>query len=227
MKRTLKAFGLLLVAALAISAMTASASQAAEYTAGAYPATLDATSTGDTFSAFGQSVKCESTKFDGELTKASETLSITPTYEKCTAESIIGKLPVTVTHNGCTYRFNKPAGSKDNYTATTDVICPAGKVIEVHIYLNAGAHAEGNSLCTLTIPPQTGLIGAKFEITTKAINDVDVTGTLNNITAVQHRNSFLCPAGTHTATASYAIAAAGVTVQGTNSKKELVSADIG
>ena len=226
MKRTLKAFGLLVAAAMAISAMTASASQAAEYTAGAYPATLDATSAGDVFSAFGQAVKCESTKFDGELTKASTTLTVTPTYEKCTAESIIGKLPVTVTHNGCTYRFNSPSGSLDDYTATTDIVCPAGKVIEVHIYISAAAHAEKNSLCTLTIPPQTGLTGAKFHINTGSPNDVTVSGTINNIKAVQHRNSFLCPAGTETSTASYAISPAGVTVQATNAGK-LVNADIG
>ncbi|HEX5763188.1 MAG TPA: hypothetical protein VFY04_08720 [Solirubrobacterales bacterium] len=243
--RNLKALGLAFVAMLAMSAMAASAAQASaepKFTAAEYPATLDAT--GDEFekfTAFGGEVTCKHSEFHSELTGPSNELTVTPTYNDCHALGIgsVGVLSATVTHNGCKYRFynpkthgsslqTSPSETHHYYTLSTDVDCPTGKQIEVHIYPSL---LHTGSICTLTVGSQTGLIGATADVHTKAgADDVTLTGTVNNIRSEMHRFSSACPeSGTTVITnsATYHIPSDGVTAQGTNEVEEFIDADIG
>ena len=161
--RNLKALGLALVAAFAMSAMLASAAQATnpgtifgpqgstevlahklandKFTinteAGTSPSTLEcntATFT-QTSPAFG-------------ATGTSE-VELTPEYSGCKTNA--GQF-VTVTHNGCTYRFYHLTTTGGKWGPTVQIKCPAGKQIEVHVYLFSNHTFQ---VCTLTVPAQT------------------------------------------------------------------------
>lgn len=243
MTGNLKALGLALVAALAMSAVAAPAAQASvnpTFTASEYPAELDATgSEAEKFTVFGTEVTCKHAKFDDTLTAASHELRVTPTYKECHAKMFDGVIPVTVTHNGCNYRFHHPTteeGSPANthwYTLTVDVVCPVGKQIEIHVYANVPDHFSGNSLCTLTVGSQAGLQGLTADVHTKPEpekDDVTITGTVNNIKVQEHRNSAFCPgegATPETSEGTYHLPLAGVTAQETNELGEFIDGDIG
>jgi hypothetical protein len=226
MHLNLKALGLALVAVFAMSAIAASAAQATPtLTSEVSPVTLEATAgglgSGEKFVAFNESVECEKSTFHTPLTK-------TPATE-FTVEAEYGPecrtgtgLRATVTMNGCDYVFHnlKFIKATPDYEATVDIKCPAGKVIEVHIYATKAAHEAKNSLCTLTIPEQANLEKATITNKTtsgKNFGDLIIEGTIGNIHAIQHRNSILCPAGTETNTAEEIIPSGekAITVNGT------------
>jgi hypothetical protein len=126
--------------------------------------------------------------------------------------------------NGCDYLLHLTEKvSSDHYRAHLDIVCPAGKEIELHIYASSTTHAKGESLCTLKIPPQTNL--TTVTITTKTTEgnpnygDAEISGTVEGIKATQERNSILCPKGTETKEAIYHITTEKtkpMTITGTN-----------
>lgn len=119
-----------------------------------YPATLSASdpSSEDKFTGFGSTVSCSENEFDGELTEIADSLEVTPVYGKCTT----GVLPATVANNGCKYKFApQEEVAEGQYSATVDVVCPGEQPgIQINVYSSI-AHAV--TVCTVTIPPQTGL----------------------------------------------------------------------
>jgi hypothetical protein len=191
MIRNLKALSLAVIAVFAMSALAASAAQAApEITAvnGKYPVTVDATSTKTEFTA-GAAVKCASNTFTGSLSKASGELSITHTVTNpCTA----GGLPATITFNGCTYLFrNLTLVAAGHYNSLVDIVCPAGKQIEVHIYTSS---KHTTTLCTIDIPGQKGL-GPVTLINNAATTDINASGSIAGIT--YEETGAFCPAPGH------------------------------
>jgi hypothetical protein len=134
MKRNLKALGLAMVAALALSAVAASAAQAATHhvTAGSAPAVVTAKDTVNTvFKITGgeHEVECSTTKYEGTLAVATNTeVTVTPTYSGCHVDSIFGP-SATVDVNHCAYVLG---GETDaNGDALAEVECETANEITI------------------------------------------------------------------------------------------------
>jgi hypothetical protein len=176
----LKTLGVALVAVLALTAVAASAASAnGSYTASSYPTTGTGTSLkgNDTFTTEAGNVECAS-HFQGTLTEESSSLTVTPTYTECRA---FGFLSATVNMNGCDYKFGTPSGSGDAYTAKVDVVCPAGKSVEI----SAGT-------CKTTIGSQTGLSNVGITNNTAA-GDVSVQSNVSGVAYTVTQDGFGCP----------------------------------
>jgi hypothetical protein len=172
----LKAFGLALLAALALGAVAASAASAVpQFHAESEDTTLTGTQTVLSELALDVgTLKCEVLKFDGTTqTKTSTTVTIRPTFEKC---KLSGENAL-VTMNGCDFGFH--VLNEEGFKGTMDIECP-DTVIEVEV-----------PFCTVTIPEQTGLGSVKYtnegEATTRAVV-FDLS--LNGIKYTEH--GFLC-----------------------------------
>jgi hypothetical protein len=89
-------------------------------------------------------IVCHETTYTGHLTGATVTdITITPTYKGClTTGGATGS--VTVHTNGCSYTFTQPNIESAKTEHTVDLVCPAGKKIEI-------THAT----CTVGIAPVT------------------------------------------------------------------------
>ena len=102
-------------------------------------------------------VNCGPAKLDATIEGPTDPVTFRPTYGACFAGG--GELPVTVTTNGCDYQvgFTKPGSTgmpETTGTMRAAINCPPEQKIEIHVYENAMAHAEGVSLCTYHIAPQ-------------------------------------------------------------------------
>jgi hypothetical protein len=163
MARSLKTLGLSLVAAFAMSAIVASAAQAApEFTgtngAGTYEHTiingvqegsleLNATAGNELF------VKCETATFSATTATGKDTeLTLFPTYKNCKASDLF------TTHwrqNDCHYKFKitKTITKEKEYEGAFDLLCPAGKDVEIEMTKLFG----GGKKCQVTILAQNGI----------------------------------------------------------------------
>jgi hypothetical protein len=176
----IKVFGLaLLLAAAATSVLLVTGASAEEegkpgtLTATEYPATLDGTDDTGTnaFTLFGDNIVCPDSSYSGQITKATATFTITPTYNNANCSAGGGGHKVTVTMNGCDYLFHIKGTTEafvDNYFISVDLLCPEGKDVEIHKYVNA--KDELTQLCKYTIKEQKGIVGGKIE------NEVDGAG---------------------------------------------------
>jgi hypothetical protein len=209
MIRNLKALGLMVVAALAISAMFVSAAQATEgngfYTCGK-TATPNVHTTCNVhgeqygtvaenfFEAGGQKVTCENAgvTFTAHMPTGTSThLTVTPHYKDCSAEG----LPATVSMNGCTYTFRRPttSGKTHPWDATVDLVCPAGKSVDIEVFLfgtPTGSHTV--NACTVKVLPKNGLTNSEASVNTTGAKD-DLTLTAN-ITNVKYERTGSCGA---------------------------------
>jgi len=174
MIRKFKTLGLAMVAVLAMSAFVASAAQA-QYTASSYPATATATSAlgNDVFTTEGGTVECAS-HFEGTLTEASSSLTVTPTYTSCKA---FGFVSATVNMNGCAYIFDRESASSSAAT----VECPAGKSIQV---------IAGNCEVTIAAQSPTGSVS-----TSNGAGTVNAQANVTGIAYTVVKDGFLCPFG--------------------------------
>jgi hypothetical protein len=221
MARNLKALGLALVAALAISAPAASAQQGVLTSDG--PVTLDLTATrggGGTegITTFGERIECPGTTYAGHkynvtphelIPIGAHTITITPHFVNCKTASAPNK--ATLTMNGCDYVFSfGQTVAQNKYPITAEVACPVGAAIEFHEYL--ASNNENISVCTLTVRPQSGIMG--LSVTTNTISDdLNIAGTLKGIHVEKHG---LCGSGT-SVTGEYHM---DLTVQGTSIRGE-------
>jgi hypothetical protein len=178
MTRICKAFGLCLVGAFAIVAVAANAASATNFTAAKYPTTLSGTQTANhAFQIGSLKVTCTTEKTTGVLTTASETMSLSPSYEGC--ESAGTKAEVKP--NGCSYRLHAPPSGSEEGSA--DIVCPAGQ--------------------SMVITALTCTISTSAQVTLKHVNiwptgepgeeDLDVRETLTSVKATVVKDSFLCP----------------------------------
>jgi hypothetical protein len=172
MSRNIKVLGLALVAMLAMSAVVASAASATAFSFKAEKVPTQLTGKqhngNDIFTTDAGKVECTEATYAGEqkVTPTNEVL-VTPTYSGCTAFGF-ANTPIDV--NGCQYRFTTVTKESGNFEGSADIVCPAGKVIEVTAFG-----------CTVTIGSQTGLkkvtytnVGAG---TTREVTvDVNLTG---------------------------------------------------
>jgi hypothetical protein len=121
--------------------------------------------------------------------------------------------------NGCDYNLRVGTTvAADKYSVEADFVCPAGKVIEIHVYPFAGSEL-GGSVCTFTIPGAPSnqkLKGPTLtSVTGVATHDLELTGTFTGIKAVKH-NSGGCPEGA--AETTEAKLDVGYTITGKNSE---------
>jgi hypothetical protein len=200
MTRNLKTLGLALVAVFALSAVVASAASAQGKITSDGPVTGTGTEiTPNKLTALGRTVECPGSTMTFHeynvtphkpVPDDATTATATPHYKNCT---VPGVGPATVIMNGCHYVFHigGTTGVADQFSATIDIVCPAGKVIEVQAF---SSHPGGIKLCTTTVKAQTGLVGARATTNT-ASDDVVATGEVGGIHVEQHG---LCGAKTET-----------------------------
>ena len=203
MRRNLKALGLALLAAFAMSAVVASAAQAeapAEFTAAEYPAVLTGHEEEEKAEFFeftpGNKTECSDVTYEATLTEASTEVTVTPHYTGCTASGVGTNFNL----NGCHYKFT--AGTATSSTVAhgaVHVICPPNKQIEVVV---------GGGLCVVDIGPQTLAAGITYTNIkgggpgTKTPHDyvtvdIDITGKLKYTDT--DTGGIFCPfAGNHT-----------------------------
>ena len=212
MLRNLKALGLLVVAALAMSAMLASAAQA-EGAKGTITAGLTTNGVDDhTHSvllgvpegektdnyfiagAAKQKLGCPnaSVKYTGtSATGVDESLTITPDYANCRVFNKEHKdtLFVTVTMNGCDYVFNQPTTvaplDTGTYTGTADLVCPEEGEVVVHIYLDKEHKTD---LCTISVEEfeNKGSIHYKNISEAGKKDDITITAEVKEIPYTEH-----------------------------------------
>lgn len=207
MKRKHTALGLALIAALAMSAMFATAAQAkgtlkanlpvAEATVTGVPITHNNTTNHTWTPSFGGAVTCGTTLFEGTVKDGDTELTITPTYSNCEQ----GGRPVTVFTNSCDYKFKGGEGGPHHFTqGTVSLSCPAGVTgITVEVY-NDMAHKELR--CRYVVHPFAFRGENTLENTTGNPGDVDVTTTVENI-AVKRTFGSLFQCGSENQTSTY------------------------
>lgn len=175
----LKMLGLAIVAALALSAVVASAASASKFQSANYPAKITGSQVGEHVFTIESELKtkCKKATFEGSLSAASETLTITPTYSECTSFGISS----TIKFNECTYVFHAGAElSANHFAGTTDVSCPAGKVITIT-----------TATCEVQVGAQTGL--GSLEYVNEASGKVTVKANVTGIKYNKTKDGFLCP----------------------------------
>ncbi|HET8861995.1 MAG TPA: hypothetical protein VFM94_01945, partial [Solirubrobacterales bacterium] len=170
------------------------------------PVTLSATETGSEsangFTMLSSSFRCPGSTYTGhkynatphELIPSGElTATITPSYKNCVSITEASTLPSTVDMNGCDYVVNIGGEvSEDKFAATTDIVCPAEKSVQLTVFVSA---AHSLRVCTYTIKAQPALTGLNAVTTTPSAEDFDLEGTLAGIHVAR---SGLCGAATTT-----------------------------
>jgi len=166
MSRKLKMIGLAAIAVLAVTAVSASAASAASFTSSAETTTLEGSQkTTNVFTTGAGEVKCAVAKFNGTqkgtksegLGFTSQTASVHPTYENCTAFGF----SATVATNACEYVLHA--------NGETDIVnCATPIKITIPV---AG--------CNITVGNQNGLKSVSY--TNEAGGDILVTANVAGI----------------------------------------------
>jgi hypothetical protein len=154
MTRYLKALGLTLFAALAISAVMASAASAVPFKVKSSLTKPVITSSADGKISLGFNLGKLSCTIDNEVGVDGEEegeeveLLLTPTYEECSLAGV----PAKIDTNGCEEEFDPvDKDANGNFEGEVEIICPT-KSMEIT--------AEG---CTITIPAQKKLLTMTFQ----------------------------------------------------------------
>ncbi len=155
MSLKLKALGLSLIAAMAVSAvavMNASATAGGHFVSEVAHTVVKGTEGPGTahrhhltLHGFSGQVGCDEATYEATANALTVTsLTVTPKYNNCYTTGDPDQNAIGVTMNGCTYTFTVAPGPAATTEHTVDLLCPVGKKIEVH-------HPN----CTATIGPQT------------------------------------------------------------------------
>jgi hypothetical protein len=191
MIRNLKGFGAaLLLAVFAMSAVAASAASAAPgVLTSDGPVKLTGTSAGGAATAFGFKVECHEHATVGAvgetphgfLTPPVSSFTVQTQSTNCVATIGVTIAPATVTTNGCdgVTKIGETI-SAEKWGGTGEIVCPESKQIEIHAYTNS---AHTSSICTVKIPPQTGLTGGSVE--NIAGGKITLGGTVKGIKATK------------------------------------------
>jgi hypothetical protein len=180
---------LITAAISAFSASTALGTATSDlFTGQTYPVTVHGVEThgNTTIVTEAGTATCEHT-VHGELSVASQTLTLKPTFTNCTA---FGFASATVAVEGCDYLYHVTTKlAADKYQAHMDIVCPAGKSIKIT-----------TGTCKMEIKGQTGLTTVDFDDMTtmpESGNDVTLTDTVTGVAYTVTEDGFLCPfAGT-------------------------------
>lgn len=131
---------------------------AAQFTAGSYPVHLQGSPAGsETHTVGGSTTIGCGNSFTGILGAATSAITLAPGPANCGTGAKGEGEPILYTMNGCNYVFNVTGGGAgDHASGTYSIVCPAGKVIEAHQYLNEHAESTGTTNCTITKGAQAG-----------------------------------------------------------------------
>jgi hypothetical protein len=150
MARNAKALVPILIAILTVATAGSATAATPQITAEKYPAELRAKATSElVFARQGKTIKCK-TEVDAVISGASETVTAAPKSAQCSS-SVGG--PATITMNGCDFLFHTSLLQN----ATSDLICPFGKQVEIDIYSSEAKHKSTESTCTFKFAQQVGL----------------------------------------------------------------------
>lgn len=161
MSLKLKALGLALLAATAVSAVAvvnASATTGGHFVSEKAHTVITGLEGGShtleySFHGMENGVICDEAFYDGTITAETVTdITLSPFYAKCHTTGNPNNVPITP--NGCTYTLTFAAGNPATTENTVDLVCPAGKAIEIH-------HPN----CTVTIPPANNLQSVTYTTT--------------------------------------------------------------
>lgn len=134
----------------------------------------------------GRTITCETESLSASLATQATTISATPKFENCYSVLAGVKVPATITTNGCTYVLHLGATfSTNHYEGSADIVCPAFKDIEIHVYKEGTTppnHTTANQLCGYTIKGQSFLNNVTFENDPEAPIAVLVSFFLSGIT---------------------------------------------
>ena len=166
MTRNLKALGLAVMAACAMSAVLASAAQAEPGTIGIDLIVdewfLTGTQVGHhKFETGVGEVTCEDTVFHGKIKDGDHQFTLTPTYNTCTTIDPFGtKRTTTISMEGCGYLYTEgnQTGANHFKNVTVSLHCPAEKVVRIKVYnatTHGSNHEDTNRRCEYTISPFT------------------------------------------------------------------------
>jgi hypothetical protein len=199
---------MIVLAVLLAGALIPVAAQAQpSFKAGFYPATLHGSAAKGVqkITTEGGTLEC-ATAYHAELKAASTTLSLAPTYSEC------GFSPLTaaIHPNGCRYLLHVSKQiAEDEYTATFDVSCEAGKAILLTV--------APTPICEVEIPTQSGLGTVKIANDTEASPKKDLTfkPEVTGLTYNVIKDGFGCPfSGTGTKTGGTYTASSATTLTG-------------
>ena len=167
----IKTMGLVVVAALALTALLGAASaSASQFRAEGYPTAIagtQGTAQKLVFGPGGAVSKCSTIATSGTASAASSALSQATTYKGCT----LGGLSATVSANSCTSTLHS-TNEAAPYTGTMDIACgKAGDAIEI---------TQGT--CVIQIPAQSSLAGVEFtNAGTKSSRTITVTYNISGL----------------------------------------------
>jgi hypothetical protein len=204
MIRSLKALGLVVIAALALGAMLDSVAPAntgtGVFTCGKTPnthtsCTLHGGLTGaeNFFEAAGQKTTCENqgVTYTSAATGTNNDFTLTAHFKDCAQEG----LPVTVNMNGCTVTTTQPTttGVGSQYDGTADIVCPAGQTVDIETFLfgtPTGSHSV--NVCTIKVLPKNGLTNTTAVAGTSGGKDAIAVNV--NVTNLKYERSGSCGA---------------------------------
>lgn len=176
MTRNLKALGLALVAAFALSAVVSSAASAEPFAFHSEIQHTTLTGAGEGSSSFtfdAGTAKCSTAKYEGTmLSEESTSLTLAPAFESCT----IAGVKADVSMNGCQFVLTASAKEGGIYKGTMGISCGEGKSMTILVTL------LGVTVCTIDIPAQT-LSGVTFSEVSEG--DVKATASVSGITYSQ------------------------------------------
>jgi hypothetical protein len=177
--------GAALAAALALSAVIASAASAAEFKAAKSPVNLFAgQDTTHSFLVDGSAVTCEAATFEASGVKApAKTVAITPDYKGC---SSFGFINSKIEMNGCQFEFLQPTSG---LVGNVRVSCPT-KETRIRIF----ASVLG-STCEVLIGESgnTNLEKLSYKNEATSPSTVKVNAAITGITAEKTKDTGLCP----------------------------------
>ena len=215
----LKALGLGILAAMAVSAVAVMNASAESQAKGHFTCeVVHCIVTGEetppthhtilTVSGFEKGITCEKNHYHGTFPLNVSTvtsLSVTPTFIECHTEGSANKTEVTVHMNECNYVFTQPNKNAAATEHTVALVCPAGKSIVI-------THPE----CEMTIPSTPHLKGIGYTTIGLAGKTHAITLT-SNVTGfnVQFHKGFCVLLGTnHTGTLSGSVTVKGLDTLG-------------
>jgi hypothetical protein len=197
MTHNLKALGLALLAAFAMSAVAASSASAVkEFHSDIEKTVLTGTDTPGTQSQFTtphNTIKCTTNLYEGTATaKTVKEITVTHTVTGCSENN---GFTVHVNFNGCHYKFTLEEGIFNTPGGTTHtrgpihIVCPVGKEIELLVTVPIFAD------CLIKIPAQTPT-KPTVDYTNQGAGttqDVEVVSTVEGITYTEEGST--CPTG--------------------------------
>jgi hypothetical protein len=220
MVRNAKVLGLAIVAALALTAVMASAASATNFTAASYPVKISGSqSESHKFTVGGGTVTCTTANFSGELGAASSSLTVDAVYQNCTAFGFVG---AKVTG------FTPEEGATCDYTFYAEDLNTEGGVVDKVGKADLDCTGSGDitidaGTCSVTLQAANNQGLSRNTYTNTPAGKVTVDTNVSGIHAIV-TSGFACPVaggtytnGTYTGT---------TIVEGKNSKGVAVAIDV-